>query len=130
MAEEGTTARPPVYEESSQYRHWRFSPEQLWNIRKTSHETAVERVKQNIQEDLVRLHMRSVDAIGTLKQLACLDLQKESAEATSEDQDLQYLSIEEELALCRFYEKQLQSICRHFKFTDAVMVCRQSTRQI
>ncbi|KAJ8663732.1 hypothetical protein O0I10_000005 [Lichtheimia ornata] len=101
MAEEQPTesnARPPIYEESSQYRHWRFSPEQLWNIRKTSHETAVERVKQNIQEDL-----------------------KESEEATSENQDPQYLSIEEELALCRFYEKQLQSICRHFKFTDAVM---------
>ncbi|KAI9312418.1 cyclin-like protein [Dichotomocladium elegans] len=90
--------RPPIYEESSQYRHWRFSPEQLWDIRKASHEAAVERVKKNIEEEL-----------------------KSRGSATTEGSDLQYLSTEEELALCRFHEKQLQSICRHFKFTDSVM---------
>lgn len=54
---------PPVFEESSQYQHWRFSPEQLWDIRNKSTEAAVNRVKKNIQEELVRNRSRFYDAI-------------------------------------------------------------------
>lgn len=54
---------PPVFEESSQYQHWRFSPAQLWDIRNKSTEAAVNRVKKNIQEELVRNRSRFYDAI-------------------------------------------------------------------
>jgi cyclin H len=47
-------SKPPIYEESSQYKHWRFSPEKLWEIRKANVEAAINRVKQNIQEELVK----------------------------------------------------------------------------
>ena len=53
-----TTAIPslrPIYEESSQYRHWRFNASQLWESRNTSHEAAVKRVRRNFEEDQVNI---------------------------------------------------------------------------
>jgi hypothetical protein len=47
-------SKPPIYEESSQYKHWRFSSGKLWEIRKANVEAAINRVKQNIQEELVK----------------------------------------------------------------------------
>ncbi|KAG0172472.1 hypothetical protein DFQ28_009637 [Apophysomyces sp. BC1034] len=91
MTAEVSHTKPPVFEESSQYRHWRFSSSQLWNTRQTSNSTAVERLKNNAGE---------------------------GSEATT----LQYLSVQDEMSLCRFYEKQLQGICKHLKFSDLVMV--------
>ncbi|KAI9498699.1 cyclin-like protein [Zychaea mexicana] len=96
MTEASSSPLPPIYEESSQYRHWRFSPSQIWDTRKSNHEAAVERVRRNFQED-----------------------QRESQEATTND--LKYLSVDDELVLCRFFESQLQGICSHFKFPDVVM---------
>lgn len=46
--------KPHIFEESSQYQHWRFSPQQLWDIRNKSTLEAVERVQKNVQEELVR----------------------------------------------------------------------------
>lgn len=46
--------KPHVFEESSQYQHWRFSPKQLWDIRHASTADAVNRVQRNVQEELVR----------------------------------------------------------------------------
>ncbi|KAI8888664.1 cyclin-like protein [Backusella circina FSU 941] len=89
-------SKPPIYEESSQFKHWRFSPDKLWEIRKANVEAAINRVKQNLQEEL---------------------------DVNHEDKTKEYnfLSAEEELALCRFYEKQLQAVCTHMKFTEMVM---------
>lgn len=48
------TKKPQIFEESSQYQHWRFSPEQLWDIRNKSTNEAISRVKKNVQEEQVR----------------------------------------------------------------------------
>ncbi|KAG1174841.1 hypothetical protein G6F70_004503 [Rhizopus microsporus] len=84
------TKKPAIYEESTQYQHWRFSPEQLWTIRNKRTEEAIDRVKKNQKKD-------------------------------SEVDDEKFLSAKEELALCRFYEKQLEGMCKHLKFSDMVM---------
>jgi hypothetical protein len=49
-----STTKPQIYEESSQYQHWRFSQDQLWDIRNKSTEAAVNRVQRNVQEEMVR----------------------------------------------------------------------------
>lgn len=46
--------KPQIFEESSQYQHWRFSPKQLWDIRHASTTEAVHRVQRNVQEELVK----------------------------------------------------------------------------
>lgn len=91
------TKKPQIFEESSQYQHWRFSPEQLWDIRNKSTNEAISRVKKNVQE--------------------------EQAENDGNDTEskTEYLSAKEESTLCRFYEMQLQVMSKHCKFTDMVM---------
>ncbi|KAI8080117.1 cyclin-like protein [Gilbertella persicaria] len=84
--------KPHIFEESTQYQHWRFSPEQLWDIRNKSTEAAIDRVKRN----------------------------NEHAENKIDDKR-EYLSAKEELALCSFYEMQLQIMSKHCKFSDMVM---------
>lgn len=49
------TKKPAIYEESTQYQHWRFSPEQLWTIRNKRTEEAIDRVKKNQKKDSVSL---------------------------------------------------------------------------
>ncbi|KAI7872318.1 cyclin-like protein [Spinellus fusiger] len=96
---EKTPVLRPVYEESSQFRHWRMNSKQLRDIRTSSNEAAVQRVQKNFQEEL--------NTSGA---------QKERAQS-----EPHYLSVQDELALCGFYEKQLQGICKHLKFTEMVM---------
>ncbi|KAF1802231.1 cyclin [Mucor lusitanicus] len=89
--------KPHIFEESSQYKHWRFSPEQLWDIRNKSTNEAISRVKKNVQEE------------------------QEKNEANDGTPDKDYLSAKEELALCRFFEMQCQVMSKHCKLTDMVM---------
>lgn len=48
-----TTKKPSVVEESTQYQHWRFSPQQLWDIRNERTKEAIDRVKRNMKEEMV-----------------------------------------------------------------------------
>lgn len=63
---ENKAVKRPIYEESSQYRHWRFSAAQLWEIREASNRAAVERVKQNFQEEMVREQQQKILTAKTL----------------------------------------------------------------
>lgn len=92
-----TTKKPSVVEESSQYQHWRFSPQQLWDIRNERTKEAIDRVKRNMKEEMAA----STEALPV--------------------KDTEYLTADEELSLCRFYEMQLQAMSKHCKFTDMVM---------
>lgn len=102
-----------IYEESSQYQHWRFSPEQLWDIRNKTTEAAINRVKRNVQEEMVKKTFES-------NLNMCLYINQE---ATSEDQTekREYLSAKEELQLCQFFEKQIQLMSKPLKLSDMVM---------
>lgn len=57
-----TTKKPSVVEESSQYQHWRFSPQQLWDIRNERTKEAIDRVKRNMKEEMVFYKTPSVHA--------------------------------------------------------------------
>ncbi|KAI8086275.1 uncharacterized protein BX664DRAFT_335394 [Halteromyces radiatus] len=89
--------KPALYEESSQYRHWRFSPSQLWEIRQSCNEAAIQRVRKNIEED------------------------KAASKTTSEEKEPVFITADEQVKLCRYYEEQIQVICPHLKLSDMVM---------
>lgn len=55
-----TNELPPLYHQTSQYRHWRFSYAQLLNIREASNAGAVERVKSNYEQELVSQYRQTV----------------------------------------------------------------------
>lgn len=45
--------RRSIYESSSQYRHWRFSAEQLKNVRETLNHAAVAAIRNTFESDEV-----------------------------------------------------------------------------
>lgn len=54
-----TNDLPPLFHQTSQYRHWRFSYAQLLNTREASNAGAVERVKTNYEQELVSQYGQS-----------------------------------------------------------------------
>ncbi|KAG5460122.1 MAG: hypothetical protein BJ554DRAFT_7873, partial [Olpidium bornovanus] len=86
------------YERRSQYRHWRFSEEQLRDIRLATNAAAVERVKRSFGEENKRR------------------VEEEPTAATVDVSNLQFLTVRDELTLCAFYEAKAMEFCNHFKY--------------
>ncbi|KAH8548720.1 cyclin-like protein [Umbelopsis sp. PMI_123] len=89
---------PLLYEQTSQFRHWRFSHAQLHEIRDIANAAAVEIVKTNYEQEL--------------------EVNKDSG---NDNDTLQFLTADEELSLCIFYESRLQTMCKMVKLPDIVM---------
>lgn len=49
--EDSQTPRVPLYEGSTQYRHWRYSPEQLRDIRTSLNTAAVAAIRDAFEAD-------------------------------------------------------------------------------
>lgn len=49
--------RRPIYEASTQYRNWRYSPEQLAESRRLLNEAAVKGIKDLLEKESVRAHL-------------------------------------------------------------------------
>lgn len=52
-ASDTAQTKKPLYEQSSQYRHWRFTSQELQQIRADVRDLAIERVKGNLTQDKV-----------------------------------------------------------------------------
>ncbi|RKP36066.1 cyclin-like protein [Dimargaris cristalligena] len=86
-------AHRPLYEQSSQFRNWRFSREKLHEIRKLTNQAGVERAQTNIEAEQVGYRS---------------------------NKQVNYLSLDDELALCHFYETKIDTFARHFKLPNQV----------
>jgi len=80
-----------LYELSSQYRHWRFSIEQLASIRKSLNEAAVGAIRDTFEKD----------ELGS-------------------SQNILFLSASEEYALVKHYITKIAQLCGHFRFPEEV----------
>ncbi|CAO3633577.1 unnamed protein product [Cunninghamella blakesleeana] len=92
------SSKPSLYEESSQYRHWRFSPAELWEIRQSCNTKAIKRIRENIKEDWDSRIDESFD-----------------------NKEPDFLTADEQVKVCRFYEQQLQNMCAYLKLPNTVM---------
>ncbi|KAJ3009152.1 hypothetical protein HKX48_008139 [Thoreauomyces humboldtii] len=79
---------PQPYEESSQFRHWKFTSEELQHLRQHVNEDGVARVLEAHREQ-----QRLTDPDGTAEQPDCL-------------------TWEEQLTYCRFYEGRISDYCK------------------
>eukprot|EP00842_Homolaphlyctis_polyrhiza_P004477 jgi/Hompol1/502/HPOL_005332-RA len=96
-----TTLRPKqLYEQTSQFRHWMFTAEELLE----------RRIKVN--EDGIR---RMLAAFELETQLA-----KESGEPVPETPQPQPLTWQEQLDYCRFFERKISDYCAVFRFDKTV----------
>ncbi|CAG8575093.1 24104_t:CDS:2, partial [Cetraspora pellucida] len=110
-----------LYTETSQYRNWRFSKANLQETRENNHTLAVERVKKKVLEESI-LQKQTLDASSAHSE------QTESVDSPRLiPVEIEYLTLEDELALCNFYETRIPPMANYFpkevienKFTDKV----------
>ncbi|KAL1917324.1 uncharacterized protein VTP21DRAFT_4980 [Calcarisporiella thermophila] len=86
----------PLYEQCTQYRNWRFSWSELEDVRRSTNAHAIETIRTNIIEE-------------------------RNLSGNNQSEEVEYLTADDELALCRFYELKCRDLSRHFRFHDEVM---------
>jgi cyclin H len=92
---------PPLFHHSSQYRHWRFSPSDLSRIRKETHDAAVQEAQANIKKHN--------------------NIKVEKGETLADtDTNVTFITTEEALQLCSYYEARITGFTRVFKFSNEV----------
>ncbi|KAK6909068.1 hypothetical protein I203_103079 [Kwoniella mangroviensis CBS 8507] len=98
----GLTPGPSPYHESSQFRHWRYSPSSLLSIREELNGKSVEIVARNTE-----LEKEAQISLGH--------------SYTDPPPPTAYLTVSDELLLLRFYCSQITQICRRgFGLPDVV----------
>ncbi|PFH54611.1 hypothetical protein AMATHDRAFT_72391 [Amanita thiersii Skay4041] len=90
-APDGTAHDKPLYEASTQFRNWRYSPEQLTKIRKVLNVAAVTAIRHNFE----------VDEPGSSANVSFLDA-------------------DEELLLVKLYISKITQLCALFRFPEEV----------
>ncbi|OBZ78718.1 Cyclin mcs2, partial [Grifola frondosa] len=89
-----------LYEGSTQFRHWRFSPEQLAQTRASLNITAVSAIRDAFEADAARLPC-FIPYLGS-------------------SSEVQFLNADEEHLLVKLYVGKIAQLCAHFRFPEEV----------
>ncbi|TNY19432.1 cyclin-like protein [Rhodotorula diobovata] len=116
-----TPKRQPVqlYHLSSQYRHWRFSKEQLAKIRQDLIEQAVERVRTLWEEERAQQAQAGANGVPAPTDASASEPPSQPATPPAPS-DIEYLSVADEQLLVAYYLQQAVGLCGAFKFPEAV----------
>ncbi|KAI1308757.1 hypothetical protein EDD11_004166 [Mortierella claussenii] len=90
-----------LYEQSTQYNHWRYTQPALDDLRTKVNQEVVATIKQNIEDEREQRVAQGV-SIDDLPE------------------NLKFLKVDEELALLGFYERKIVQIFRHWKLPSYV----------
>ncbi|KAG0049313.1 hypothetical protein BGZ83_005883 [Gryganskiella cystojenkinii] len=101
-AQKAIPSMKQLYEQSTQYNHWRYTQEALDGIRNRVNKEAESNIRANIAEER---------ALREEKNLDVNDLPGD---------DKEYLRVDEELALLGFYERKIGPIFKHWKLPSYV----------
>ncbi|GBE78327.1 Cyclin mcs2 [Sparassis crispa] len=88
---EASSSKHSLYEGSTQYRHWRYSPEQLAQARTTLNAAAVKAIRDAFE----------TDELGSSSSVS-------------------FLNADEELLLVKLYVGKISQLCGHFRFPEEV----------
>ncbi|BGO92177.1 hypothetical protein NBRC10512_000908 [Rhodotorula toruloides] len=111
----------PLYHLSSQFRHWRYSKEQLEQIRKELNEQAVERVRKLWEEERASrtaIPSATAAADGSTSSTSAPPSQPATPPEPSE---IEYLTVADEQALVGYYLTQAVALCGALKFPEMVL---------
>lgn len=99
--------RKSIWEGSSQYRHWRYSKEQLLEQRTQTNQAAVSAIKGAFEADEVGIfHSRCPYVMNSSK--------------PGSSNDIEFLTAEDEYALVKLYVGKISQLCSHFRFDEEV----------
>ncbi|RIB26800.1 cyclin-like protein [Gigaspora rosea] len=111
-----------LYTETSQYRNWRFSKAKLLETREKNHTLAIERVKKKVLEESL-LQKQILETLSP----AYSEQTENVGSPRVNPSEIEYLTLEDELALCNFYETRIPPMANCFpkevienKLTDKV----------
>ncbi|KAG6911852.1 hypothetical protein DXG01_000099 [Tephrocybe rancida] len=85
------TQRKPLYESSTQFKNWRFSPEHLSNLRSSLNAAAVDVIRNTLE-----------------------------SEKPGSSSVVSFLTADEELLLVKLYISKITQLCGHFRFPEEV----------
>ncbi|KAJ1921042.1 CCA tRNA nucleotidyltransferase, mitochondrial [Mycoemilia scoparia] len=98
-----------LYEQSSQYLHWRFSKSELAAIREGNNRLSISRVKENLKkENELRQKSNEIDAAKKAEDVVALAEGK-------------YLSVKDELDLIDFYKQSIAKYAKLCRLPSQVM---------
>lgn len=114
------TPGPSAYHESSQFRHWRFSPSTLDRIRSELNTKSVEVARRNTELEKVNIQSRPITGhvlrgspLLTIGWRIPQEAQKSLGHDIADPPPAAtYLTVNDELLLLRFYCSQVSRICR------------------
>ncbi|GAA5848299.1 hypothetical protein JCM9279_001002 [Rhodotorula babjevae] len=110
-----------LYHQSSQYRNWRFSKEQLDKIRQDLNEQAVERVRTLWEEERAQQEKTGTTGVEAPTPTEGSTSEPPSQPATPPaPADIEYLSVADEQLLVAYYLQQAVGLCGAFKFPEIV----------
>ena len=109
-AEQIVATRRPLYEGSTQFKHWRFSQEQLAQIRVALNATAVSVIEKALETDSV--------CHTSQRLLIFADILTPFQPGSSSN--VQFLTPDEELTLVKLYLGKISQLCGHFGFPEEV----------
>lgn len=104
--------RQSLYEGSSQYRHWRFSPQQLTATRSSLNAAAVKAIRDAFETDSVRI-------LQVVVQLRIIYVNNWYGQPGSSS-SVSFLNQDEEYALVKLYVGKVAQLCSHFRFSEEV----------
>ncbi|RHZ69842.1 hypothetical protein Glove_277g36 [Diversispora epigaea] len=116
-----------LYTETSQYRNWNYTKEKLQETRKINHKLAVKRVKKKIMEEsILQKQMSESSSPAYSEQGERVNSPRVNSPKLNPS-EIEYLTVEDELALCKYYQTQIRAMINQFsveirdnKFTDKV----------
>lgn len=113
----------PLYETSTQFKHWRFSKQGLQQTRADLNAGAVARVKTKVEEERVSRYVSFIERRRTnssTKKSARNDEAGTAPLAELPSELVSYLSVSDELSLVAFYLAKMAPLARLFHFKDSV----------
>ena len=102
------TRGKPIYEGSTQFRNWRFSPERLAHTRARLNAGAVDAIRVAFETDEVRAYA----CYGVL----CSHRHDQPGSSSR----VQFLTADEELLLVKLYASKIPQMCQLFRFPEEV----------
>jgi len=90
-SQSSTDTKQPLYEASTQYKNWRYSPEQLVAVRASLNAAAVSVIRNTFEAD-----------------------------EPGSSSNVQFLTADEEHLLVKLYISKISQLCGHFRFPDEV----------
>ncbi|GAA6002893.1 hypothetical protein JCM10207_001885 [Rhodosporidiobolus poonsookiae] len=114
----GLPAAPiPLFHQSSQYRHWRYSQQGLDKIRQELNAKAIERVRSSWEEERASQATSATPTAGSTPSGSAPPSQPATPPPPSE---IEYLTVADELSLVTYYLTQIQALCGAFQFPEMV----------